>query len=103
VFLNKDMSIYQNSLGVLISKLERSNVYQVETNATYGQIKGYIKTTYDTEPKMSFQFSVEPPEGEPHKTVFTFSVSSQDTIEGLYQYVFGYVSPIDKISQIPIY
>jgi len=55
------MSIYQNSLGVLISKLERSNVYQVETNATYGQIKGYIKTTYDTEPKMSFQFSVEPP------------------------------------------
>ncbi len=36
VFQNKDLSIYQNSLGILISKLERSNVYQVETNATYG-------------------------------------------------------------------
>lgn len=28
-FLAKDMSLYQNSMGVLISKLERSNVYQV--------------------------------------------------------------------------
>lgn len=36
VFKAQDLSIYQNSLGVLISKLERSNVYKVETNATYG-------------------------------------------------------------------
>lgn len=52
---------------------------------------------------MSFEFSVEPPVGEPHKTVFTFSVTSQDTLDGLYQYVFGYVNPVDKISNIPIY
>jgi hypothetical protein len=63
-------------MGVLISKLERSNVYQVETNITVGTMKGYIKTTYQTEPAMPFEFSVEPPEGEPHKTVFTFSVTS---------------------------
>jgi hypothetical protein len=52
---------------------------------------------------MSFEFSVEPPQGEPHKTVFTFSVTSQDTLDGLYQYVFGYVNPMDGISNIPIY
>lgn len=52
---------------------------------------------------MSFEFSVEPPSGEPHSTVFTFSVTSQDTVDGLYQYVFGYVNPVDKISNIPIY
>ena len=42
---------------------------------------------------MPFEFSVEPPEGEPHKTVFTFSVTSQDTLDGLYSYVFGYFNP----------
>lgn len=36
VFKQKDLSIYKNSMGVLISKLERSNVYQVETNVTLG-------------------------------------------------------------------
>jgi hypothetical protein len=64
--------------------LERSNVYQVEVNATYGTTKGYIKTSYETEPSMPFEFSVEPPDGEPHNTVFTFSVTSQDTLDGLY-------------------
>ena len=52
---------------------------------------------------MSFEFSVEPPVGEPHRTVFTFSVSSQDTIDGLYSYGFGYINPADGISYIPIY
>ena len=54
VFKNADLSVYQNSLGVLISKLERSNVYKVETNATYGESTGYIRTFYETEPQMSF-------------------------------------------------
>lgn len=36
VFKATDLSIYKNSMGVLISKLERSNVYKVETNATLG-------------------------------------------------------------------
>jgi hypothetical protein len=36
VFKQKDLSIYKNSMGVLISKLERSNVYQVEINVTLG-------------------------------------------------------------------
>jgi hypothetical protein len=104
VFKASDMSIYQNSMGVLISKLERSNVYKVEVNATYGSAaKGYIRTFYETEPSMSFEFSIEPKSGEPHRTVFTFSVTSQDTVDGLYQYVFGYVNPVDKISNIPIY
>jgi hypothetical protein len=48
VFSNNVLSIYQNSLGVLISNLERSNVYQIEANVTYGIQKGYIKTTYQT-------------------------------------------------------
>ena len=78
------MSMYQNSMGVLISKLERSNIYKVEVNATYGLQMGYIKTYYETEPEMSFEFSVEPPSGEPHSTVFTFSVTSQHTVDGLY-------------------
>jgi len=52
---------------------------------------------------MTFEFSVEPNEGEPHKTIFTFSVTSQDTVDGLYSYVFGYVNPVDGISNIPIY
>ncbi len=75
----------------------------METNVTSGLDKGYIRTFYDTEPQMSFEFSVEPPDGEPHRTIFTFSVTSQDTLDGLYQYVFGYVNPVDKISNIPIY
>lgn len=52
---------------------------------------------------MNFEFSVEPPTGEPLMTVFTFSVTSQDTLDGLYYYVFGYVNPADGISNIPIY
>jgi hypothetical protein len=66
IFKRSDLSIYQNSLGVLISKLVRSNIYKVEVNATYGNSTGYIKTFYLTEPSMSFEFSVEPPVGEPH-------------------------------------
>lgn len=52
---------------------------------------------------MTFEFAVEPRVGEPLLTVFTFSVTSQDTYDGLYLYVFGYVNPVDGISYIPIY
>ena len=68
-----------------------------------GKSEGYINTYYNTEPSLSFQFSVEPKKGEPLNTIFTFSVTSQETLDGLYEYVFGYVNPADGISYIPIF
>lgn len=85
-------------MGVLISLLARGNVYQVQVNATDGFSYGYINMQYQTEPSMSFELSVEPLVGEPLNTIFTFSVTSQDTLDGLYQYVFGYINPVDGIS-----
>ncbi len=44
---------------------------------------------------MSFEFNVEPSNGIAHITSFFMTVTSQNTFDGLFTYIFGYVDPQD--------
>ena len=97
------LTIYQNSLGIPTSLIERSNVYTVEANVSSNGFIGFTRTDYQTEPDMSFEFRVQPAIGEAHSTNFVLMVTSQAAFEDIITFVFGYVDPQNSDSLIPLY
>jgi hypothetical protein len=76
VFKATELSVYQNSIGVLTSLLNRNTLYSVYVEVTDGVRRGYATQILETTPDISNEFSVEPSSLDPRAltTMFGFSV-----------------------------
>jgi hypothetical protein len=76
VFKATELSVYQNSIGVLTSLLNRNTLYSVYVEVTDGTRRGYATQILETTPDISNEFSVEPSSLDPRAltTMFGFSV-----------------------------
>lgn len=99
-----DVNVYQNSIGMLTSLLNRNTLYSVFVNVTDGVSWGNATQILRTKPDISNEFSVEAASLEPRAltTMFALSVYGQRTFDTLDQYVFGYVDPKDGLTKIPM-
>lgn len=99
-----EVNIYENSIGMSTDLLNRNTLYtvsvQVNDTVSYGNASQIIRT----KPDISNEFNVEPSDIEPKAltTIFSLSVYNQRTFDTLDTYVFGYVSPDDGITKIPM-
>lgn len=98
------VTIYQNSIGILTSLLNRNSLYYVFVAVTDGTYWGNATQILQTKPDISNEFNVGASDlnHQALVTLYTLSVYSQRTFETLDQYVFGYIDPSDGMTQIPM-
>lgn len=65
---------------------------------------GNISMIYQTDPSdITFEFFVEPASGVALSSLFSLEVTTQQPYDGLFTYVYGYINPIDGITQMPLF
>jgi hypothetical protein len=71
----KEVIVYQNSIGVLTSLLNRNTLYSVFVSVTDGVSWGNATQILRTKPDISYEFSVEPSSLEPRALTTMFGLT----------------------------